>query len=222
MEKPIIPHKGKEIYFDSTGFDRTVGFYKSQVPKINLLAQQYEQHSGAKFSKETFLDLVTKKGKDFQKQYHDRIAEQIKNLGITSPSIQENLRKQALADLKAYLGSVHDYETEFEQYSTTEMYGILPLSFDRIEILDGRAIVTDAMIASFHNHFATTIETEDQSELYSLFLQMKPLHDRMSEILTKHNSKIDVIGETNDPYVLLYSDQDKKLQFVGESIATVN
>ena len=213
---------GKELHFDETGYDRTVNAYKPLIVLVNDIAADYEKYGLGTFSDSVYRDILSNRITNIRAAYNENVRKSIEALAITSPTIRENLIRQAREDMNAYSVKIDDLFMRTVLTSGAHLLQNLPIALDKITIVGSRAELSKDMLDMIKKHCTSIIETENQAKVYQLFTEMKPVFDKMHDAVKKINRHCDLfeLSPSNDS--LLYTDDDGHLQFAGALIDMVN
>src|SRR4051812_31905390 len=109
-EKQLL---GKILNFNEIDFNRSIHAYKQLIPIINDLAVDYERYGFGTFTQEAYNDILKNRANNIRQRYNEQVRKSIEDLKITSPTIRENMIKQASKDMDAYTEKISGWNGLF-------------------------------------------------------------------------------------------------------------
>ena len=203
-------HVGKVLFVDETGIERTVAAYKVINQGVNAVAEAYEALGFGKFTKEALNDLFTNRLKTLKGRYDKEVTDSIERLQIKSPTIRQNMIKQAWNDLNTF--SRDKIEPLFSTLINTAGSGLntgYPIRLEQVTVIDGRAVIDDKMVQWIKEHFTYVITTESQSEVYGLLLELQGTYNKLAKKIPTTGRHYEIIPGALNDNVLIYVDEAK-------------
>ncbi len=196
-------HIGLVLEDNSAIVDCNIRAYERLEVKLNPIAQAYETLGIGKFSKEILFDLLVNKTKGIEKNILNEIEAQLSASGITIPALIQSHKSNALAQISPFIQMVNSFVALYELECSRDR-----VSLDLMSVVNdkGLIVINRAFKEKVKNHFAIKIETDEQSDLYDRFLELK----KVFEEFMKQAKRVTIIDQEID-----YWSRDA-ITFIGE------
>lgn len=163
-------HIGLVIEDNFITADLNIRAYERLAVKLNPLATAYELLGLGKFSKEVLADLIKNKTKSIQERIVKEVESQLKSSGVTLPALVESQKENALKTIFPFAEMLKSFLSLYDLESSRDR---IQLDIMSVVNANGRLVIDRKLKEHVKNLFEIKIETEEQSEFYQQFLELK-------------------------------------------------
>lgn len=186
--------------------DLNIRAYERVGVKLNSLADAYETLGIGEFSKVVLADMLENRTKNIQEKFLQLVEEQVIDTGIKLPVFIEQNKNTALNLIRPFTDMVRS----FIEFYDDQNFRRAEVTLDLLKVVEdnGRLKIDNRLKAIVIEEFEIKIKTEEQSDLYQEFLEMKSVFESFVKKARNHWNGSKTVDEW-DAGAMMYLDDDQ-------------
>ena len=204
---------GTKISFDESGYNQKLRLFGTIAKQVNVIISLYNQlpHEKRPIDKAFLKDMQIARMNTIEKEMLAYGETEIKRMGWKLQPLIDSCRESVYKELAPLREAFNKYDSILQTSQISQQY-VFVFDLDMLDIVGGKAEMTDAGKEELKKAYSIFIDTEEQAEVWTGFIQLQEVFNaQVDRLRTLGYDMHPQLNPLSGPRGFIYEDEGNYL-----------